>query len=66
MIVEIYGCSYLNGAVKVEFLFSDISFYDQAKAYLIDEQHIRDYCEGITGLSYIEDRDQNVLILKFS
>ena len=44
----------------------DTSLYDQAKAYLIDEQHIRDYCEGITGLSYIEDRDQNVLILKFS
>ncbi len=47
------------------FVFRIHTLYDQAKAYLIDEQHIRDYCEGITGLSYIEDRDQNVLILKF-
>ena len=66
VIGQIYGAAYRNGAVTEEIRFSDISLYDQAKAYLIDEQHIRDYCEGITGLSYIEDRDQNVLILKFS
>ena len=66
VIGQIYGAAYRNGAVTEEIRFSDTSLYDQAKAYLIDEQHIRDYCEGITGLSYIEDRDQNVLILKFS
>ena len=66
VIGQIYGAAYRNGAVTEEIRFSDISLYDQAKAYLIDEQHIRDYCEGITELSYIEDRDQNVLILKFS
>ena len=65
VIGQIYGAAYRNGAVTEEIRFSDTSLYDQAKAYLIDEQHIRDYCEGITGLSYIEDRDQNVLILKF-
>lgn len=63
---QIYGEAYRNGAVTEEIRFSDSSLYEQAKAYLIDGQHIRDYCEGITGLSYIEDQDQNVLILKFS
>lgn len=63
---QIYGTAYQNGAVTEAVRFLNTSLYDQAKGYLIDEQHIRDYCEGITGLSYIEDRDQNVLILKFS
>lgn len=63
---QIYGTAYVNGAVTEAVRFSDASLYEQAKEYFIGEQHIRDYCEGITGLSYIEDKDQNVLILKFS
>lgn len=38
VIGQIYGAAYRNGAVTEEIRFSDTSLYDQAKAYLIDEQ----------------------------
>ncbi|MGN0352561.1 MAG: transglutaminase domain-containing protein [Roseburia sp.] len=55
-----------NGERKaISFKFETEELYDSMKTYLIDEQHIADYCEGISSVFYIEDKEQNVLTIKF-
>lgn len=52
------------GAVSVKFETQEL--YQQMKQYLIDEQHIADYCTGITSLFYVEDMEQNILTFSFT
>ena len=62
---EIYKQGYDTGAGTASVKFATQELYQQAKSYFIDEQHITDYCNGITALSYLEDTNQNVLILNY-
>lgn len=52
-----------NGIVSVK--FGSSALYTQYFSYLITEQHVSDYCQGITSLYYMEDEEQNVLTVKF-
>lgn len=52
-----------NTAVSVKFATEEL--YQQTKQYFIEEQHILDYCSGITTLYYVEDVQQKVLIFRF-
>lgn len=53
-----------QGAVSVK--FSTSGLFGQMKQYFIDEEHIADYCSGISSLYYVEDTKQNVLTFNFS
>lgn len=63
---SVYARAYDAGEGRAAVKFSSPELYAQAKRYLLDEQHILDYCGGLTTLSYIEDTQQKVLILNFS
>lgn len=63
---ELLKEEYEGNRDSVSLKFETEELYTFAKNYLIDEQHIADYCEGITSVYYIEDSDQNVLTINFS
>lgn len=48
----------------VSFKFATKEQYDSVKTYFIDEQHIADYCQGISSVYYIEEKDLNILTIK--
>lgn len=50
---------------SVSVKFSDGEILSQAKRYFIDEQHITDYCEGISQIYYVPDTDLNILTIYF-
>lgn len=50
---------------SVSLKFADGEMLSQAKRYFIDEQHITDYCEGISQIYYIPDTDLNILTIYF-
>lgn len=56
---------YESGDAVVSVKFSTAKLRETARRYFIDEQHISDYCAGITSLYYVEDERQNVLIFRF-
>lgn len=66
---DVIGAEYARaceaGSESVAFKFAGMELYEQAKNYFIEEQHIRDYCAGISSLYYLEDASQYVLILNF-
>jgi hypothetical protein len=52
-----------KGAVSVRFASAEL--YDRMHEYLIEEEHITDYCSGISRLTYVEDATQQVLTFRF-
>lgn len=56
---------YEAGNATVSVKFSSEELYQQNRQYFIEEQHITDYCAGITSLYYLEDRQQRVLTFRF-
>ncbi len=53
------------GAKSTAVKFASRELYDRALAYLVGEQHIADYCDGITSIYYLEDRDLFVVTFHF-
>lgn len=56
---------YETGDTAVSLRFSTMELYDQYLQYMIREEHIADYCTGITSVYYVEDALQRVLIFRF-
>ncbi len=54
-----------DGEPELSLKFGDAAAFERAQIYLIDEQHFADYCEGISGIYYLVDRDQNILTICF-
>lgn len=52
-----------GGDVSVKFASSDL--YEQALQYFITDQHIADYCENISSIFYLEDKEMYVLTFHF-
>lgn len=56
---------YESGDSTVSVKFSSEELYQQNRQYFIGEQHITDYCIGLTSLYYLEDTQQRVLTFRF-
>lgn len=54
------------GAESVAVKFSTPQIYGEALNYFIKEQHIAEYCEGISSIYYLEDKELYVLTFRFS
>ena len=52
-----------GGDVAVKFASHDL--YEQALKYFITDQHIADYCENISSVFYLEDKELYVLTFHF-
>lgn len=50
---------------SVSVKFADGEMLSRAKRYFIDEQHITDYCVGISQIYYVPDKDLNILTIYF-
>ncbi len=57
--------SYSGSREAVSFKFTTEELCHNMKTYLIDEQHIADYCAGIDSVYYVEDEEQKVLTIYF-
>lgn len=57
--------AYEKDRASISLKFADSELLSQAKGYFIDEQHITDYCEGISQIYYIPDTDLNILTIYF-
>lgn len=58
--------AYAGKTDRISVKFSNDVLLAQAKQYLIDEQHMKDYCEGITQIYYVQDPDLNILTIYLS
>lgn len=57
--------SYVNDKSSISIKFATDELYDMMKQYFIEDQHIAEYCEGISTVYYIEDTKQNVFTVNF-
>ena len=62
---NILNQAYQQGNCVISVKFSESDYYQQCVSYFIGEQHIADYCSGITSIFYMEDELQRVLTIKF-
>ncbi len=60
-----FARAYDKGKDSVSVKFADSELFDEAWDYFIDEQHITDYCEGISQIYYVPDKDLNILTIYF-
>jgi len=52
-----------KGKVSVKFATKEL--YEQAFSYFIEKKHISDYCDGLTSMYYIENKEQRILSVSF-
>lgn len=57
--------SWNAGGGDVAVKFSSSALYEQALQYFITDQHIADYCENISSIFYLEDKELYVLTFHF-
>lgn len=57
--------AYEKDRASISLKFADGELLSKAKGYLIVEQHITDYCEGISQIYYVPDTDLNILTIYF-
>lgn len=50
---------------SVSVKFADSGLFAQAQDYFIEEQHITDYCEGVSRIYYVQDKELNILTIYF-
>ncbi len=61
VLAEAWNAGANSAAVKL----ATAEIYEQVKAYFIEEQHIADYCEGISSIYYLEDPEMGVVTFHF-
>lgn len=57
--------SYEAGDAELSVKFANSEIYQQVISYFFDEQHISEYCNGITSIYYILDDNANVLTIQW-
>ncbi len=55
-----------DGGEELALKFSSPDIYDMALDYFITQQHISDYCENISSVYYLENKEHCVLTFHFS
>lgn len=60
----LYHQAWQNGE-KISVKFSTQELYEKAYRFFIAEEQIADYCDGITTMYYIEDKEQKILSISF-
>lgn len=63
---NVFAEAYANGTENCSVQFANADLYSEALDYFITNQHITDYCGGLTTIRYIEDPSMNVITLEFS
>lgn len=58
-------CRREEGEAFVSFRFRSQEAYDQARKYLIEENGVFDFCDGITDVCYVEYREYSAMTISF-
>ena len=61
----VLGAAWDAGTESVAVKFASPQIYAQALDYFVKAQHIAEYCEGISSIYYLEDRELYVLTFRF-
>ena len=62
---EKYAKAWENGQKKVSVKFATPELYEQAVQFFIQDEKISNYCDGITTMYYIENKEQKILCISF-
>ena len=62
---EKYAAAWENGQKKVSVKFATPELYEQAVQFFIHDEKISNYCDGITTMYYIENKEQKILSISF-
>ena len=62
---EKYAKAWENGQKKVSVKFATPELYEQAVQFFIHDEKISNYCDGITTMYYIENKEQKILSISF-
>ena len=62
---EKYAAAWENGQKKVSVKFATPELYEQAVQFFIHDEKISNYCDGITTMYYIENKEQKILCISF-
>ncbi|MBO5246002.1 MAG: hypothetical protein J6B28_01940 [Eubacterium sp.] len=54
-----------KGKESIALKFADRALLEEAKHYLLDEEHILDYCEDLNEIYYVIDTDMNIFRVYF-
>lgn len=65
VIGALYADAWQEGNKRVSVKFSTQELYEKAVDFFIEEEQIADYCDGITTMYYIEDKEQRILTISF-
>ena len=62
---EKYAKAWENGQKKVSVKFATPELYEHAVQFFIHDEKISNYCDGITTMYYIENKEQKILCISF-
>lgn len=62
---EKYAKAWENGQKKVSVKFATPELYEQVVQFFIHDEKISNYCDGITTMYYIENKEQKILSISF-
>lgn len=62
---ELISTAWFSGPVTISIKFADRAMADLAIDYFVTQQHIADFCPGLTNYHYLDDLAQNVLTISF-
>lgn len=62
---ELISTAWFSGPLPISVKFSDAELFARSIDYFVTEQHIADFCPGLTGYSYLNDTSLNVLTISF-
>ncbi|SHJ62658.1 transglutaminase domain-containing protein [Pseudobutyrivibrio xylanivorans] len=58
--------SYESGEAEISLKFSNSDLYSRVINYFIDENHLSDYCRGLSSVYYLLDENANVLTIQWT
>ncbi len=57
--------SYEEGEAEISLKFSNSDLYSRVITYFIEENHLSEYCKGLTSVYYLLDENANVLTIQW-
>ena len=60
------GNSYKSGEDEISIKFASSDIFNQVIDYFLEEQHLGEYCTGITSIYYILDDNANVITIQWT
>ena len=58
--------SYQSGEAEISLKFSNSDLYSRVIQYFLEENHLSDYCKGLSSVYYLLDENMNVITIQWT